>query len=330
MGPQPRCRFRGNSLGETSPGNKGTLMGSESKSSNKLRAPMKKEDPKEDLFYAAGTATFLAPGAPNETRVPLNTAGPGAAGPACTGGDPTSSDPSPSGRADTMPVASPRGDAPRKRASCSATVVPSSCKDSLGQGTAVGKEATYARVGDDKKAAGLGSASAQAVKRGHQVAMIEVPDEEDDFSYQKWVANGSPTISPKRPNPTLPTPPDSPTQAPMKPIHPEVTSPTVATPSMASAKAPETPQGWLKPDSAEWTLHALRLARTDNAAHAHLSMWIHDKRYGELTDELLQELRTEDWETAREHLYELHKPIHYIRGASGDFMIPVTLEPCTG
>ncbi len=49
-----------------------------------------------------------------------------------------------------------------------------------------------------------GSASAQAVKRGHQVAMIEVPDEEDDTTYQWWLAKGSPLVTPTRPVMTLP------------------------------------------------------------------------------------------------------------------------------
>ncbi len=48
---------------------------------------------------------------------------------------------------------------------------------------------------DDQKAERKEAASAQAVKRGHQVSMIEIPDNEDDMSFRKWVAKGSPTIS---------------------------------------------------------------------------------------------------------------------------------------
>ncbi len=58
-------------------------------------------------------------------------------------------------------------------------------------------------------------------------------------------------------------------------------------------------------------------------------MWIHQERLGEMSDELLHELRTEG-ELAREHLHELRKPIRYIRGSTSDLMIPVTLEPRTG
>ncbi len=36
-----------------------------------------------------------------------------------------------------------------------------------------------------KIAAGQEATSAQVVKRGHQVTMIEVPDDEDDTSFQK-------------------------------------------------------------------------------------------------------------------------------------------------
>ncbi len=43
----------------------------------------------------------------------------------------------------------------------------------------------------ERTAAGKEAASAQVVKRGHQVTMIEVPDDEDDTSFQKWVAKAA-------------------------------------------------------------------------------------------------------------------------------------------
>ncbi len=43
-----------------------------------------------------------------------------------------------------------------------------------------------------KTAAGQEAASAQAVKRGHSVTMIEVSDEEDNTTYQWWLTKGSP------------------------------------------------------------------------------------------------------------------------------------------
>ncbi len=83
-----------------------------------------------------------------------------------------------------------QGDTPRKRTSGSPPVT--------------GK--------DNQKAERQEAASTQAVERGHQVAMIEVPDEEDDTAYQQWVAKGSPIVTPIRPVAVLPTPPDSPIQ----------------------------------------------------------------------------------------------------------------------
>ncbi len=60
-----------------------------------------------------------------------------------------------------------------------------------------------------KTATGQEAASAQMVKRGHQVTMIEVPDEDNDVSFQRWLATGSPITSPKPHTTTLPTPPNS-------------------------------------------------------------------------------------------------------------------------
>ncbi len=90
------------------------------------------------------------------------------------------------------------------------------------------------------------AASTQAVNRGHTVTMIEVPDEEDDTAYRQWLKRGSLMVSPKRKSVALPTPPESPTKTtsslPNEGVSltcvskNEVTSPTVAAPSTASAK----------------------------------------------------------------------------------------------
>ncbi len=48
----------------------------------------------------------------------------------------------------------------------------------------------------------------------------------------------------------------------------------------------------MKPLSADWTLRNVQEARSDNATHAQLVLWMHQDRLGELTDELLEELRT--------------------------------------
>ncbi len=152
--------------------------------------------------------------------------------------------------------------------------------------------------------------STQAVKRGHQVTMIEVPNEEDDTAYRRWLDNGSPIASPKQHQIALPTPPESPITTmktlPNKGV--EVTLPTVAMSSVTSAKAQEVSHRWMKPFEVDWTLHTICEAHNDNATCAALCIWMHKDRLGELTDELLNELKG-DKEAAQEHLYELHKPI---------------------
>ncbi len=104
----------------------------------------------------------------------------------------------------------------------------------------------------------------------------------------------------------------------------------VATSSVTGAKVREVPrQGWIKPLSVDWTLRNVQEVCSDNAACTQLVLWMHKDQLGELTDELLEEPRI-GGETAQERLYEICEPIRYIHGVSGDFMIPVMLEPCTG
>ncbi len=135
----------------------------------------------------------------------------------------------------------------------------------------------------------------------------------------------------------LPMPPDSPIQIGQTytdgqtyqdwQTQSKVTSPTVVAPLAANAKVREVPcQGWMKPLSADWTLRNIQEVRSNNATCAQLVLWMHSDRLGELTDELLEELRI-GGTTAVKRLYELREPIRYIRGASGNFSIPVTLEP---
>ncbi len=170
--------------------------------------------------------------------------------------------------------------------------------------------------------------------------MIEVPDEEDDTAYQRWLAKGSPIVTPTQPVMTLPMPPDSPIQIGRTytdsqtyqdwQTQGQVTSPTVVMPITADAKVKEAPrQGWMKLLSVDWTLQNIQEVCSDNAAHVQLVLWMHKDRLGELTDELLEELRI-GGNTAIERLYEICEPIHYIRRASGDFSVPMTIEPCTG
>ncbi len=81
--------------------------------------------------------------------------------------------------------------------------------------------------------------------------MVEVPDSDNDTAYRQWLKKGSLMVSPKRKSAALLTPPESPTKTisplPNEGVGPthvpkdEVTSPTVATPSAASAKVQEAP-----------------------------------------------------------------------------------------
>ncbi len=170
--------------------------------------------------------------------------------------------------------------------------------------------------------------------------MIEVPDHEDDTTYQQWVTKGSPIVTPTRRPVMLPTPPDSLIQIGRTytkgqtyagwQTQDKVTSPTVATSSATSVKVREVPrQGWMKPLLVDWMLRNVQEVCSNNAAHTKLVLWMHKEQLRELTNELLEELRT-GREIAQERLYKIQELIRYICGASGNFMIPVTLEPCTG
>ncbi len=75
------------------------------------------------------------------------------------------------------------------------------------------------------------AASAQAVKRGHQVQIKEIPDDKDDTSFRlNQKTNQIPSV-----------------------VH-EETQLTVAEPLDSSAKTEKVPYKWLKPFEAEWTL----------------------------------------------------------------------------
>ncbi len=185
------------------------------------------------------------------------------------------------------------------------------------------------------------AASAQAVNRGHQVTMIEIPDDDDDTAYRQWLKRESPPISPKRKSAGLPTPPDFPkttSPPPNEGVGPTcvrkgtVTSPTVAVPSGAGAKAKEVPHRWFKPFEVDWTLRAVCEARNDNAARAALSVWIHRDKGAALTDELLAELRL-GGENARERLYELRDPPVVVlahESSIHNFLLDIVLNPVTG
>ncbi len=119
------------------------------------------------------------------------------------------------------------------------------------------------RAADEKKEA----ASAQAVKRGHQVQVEEIPDDEDDTSFQ---------LS-QRTN-----------QKP--PVAHEETQSTVAESLGSGVKTEKVPSNWLKPFEAEWTLRGIKEARTESEARAILKNWIHKTRVEEVVNDMLEGL----------------------------------------
>ncbi|SJL01340.1 uncharacterized protein ARMOST_04660 [Armillaria ostoyae] len=97
-----------------------------------------------------------------------------------------------------------------------------------------------------KIAVGQEAASAQAVNRGHQVSIIEVPDEDDDTAYQIWLAKER--------------------------------APAIARKSNEPSSVPPTkldPSKWFKPFEVDWTLRTVCEAQNDNAACAALFVWTH-------------------------------------------------------
>ncbi|SJL00845.1 uncharacterized protein ARMOST_04159 [Armillaria ostoyae] len=154
-----------------------------------------------------------------------------------------------------------------------------------------------------RPAVGQEAASAQAVNRRHPVTCIEVPDKDDDTAFQIWLARErTPAIAKKG---------DEPSSVP-------------PTRSYSSS--------WLKPFEVDWTLCTVCEAQNDNAARAALYVWMHIDRVPELTSELLSEL-CKGGELARERLYELHEPPHYLhrrQSNSRDFLLNIQLTAITG
>ncbi len=121
---------------------------------------------------------------------------------------------------------------------------------------------------DDQKATGQGAASAQAVERGHQVTLVEVPDDEDVTSF---MMNKKANLTP--------------------PLETVVTSPMVVELLQVDAKAKEVPHEWLKPFGTEWTLRGIKEARTESEAKAILKNWIHKACMEEVIDEMIEGMR---------------------------------------
>ncbi len=105
---------------------------------------------------------------------------------------------------------------------------------------------------------------AQTRQEMPKVHMEEIPDEEDDISFQIQKTKLIP------------------------PVAPEVTQSTVAESSDSGVKTEKVPSEWLKPFSAEWTLQGIIEARTESEAKAILKNWIHKAHVEEVIDEMIE------------------------------------------
>ncbi len=133
------------------------------------------------------------------------------------------------------------------------------------------------------------AASAQVVKRGHQVQIEEIPDDEDDMSF----------LLSRKTN-----------QKP--PVAHEETQSMVAESPDRGVKTEKVPHKWLKPFEAEWMLHEIKEARTESEARAVLKNWIHKMQVEEVVDEMLEGLRKATHINALEQMEELRQPRCYI------------------
>ncbi|SJL08820.1 uncharacterized protein ARMOST_12191 [Armillaria ostoyae] len=190
-----------------------------------------------------------------------------------------------------------------------------------------GAQENTARSPKDTKAIPQEVASAQAIKRGHSVVMIEIPDEEDDTSFirqqNKVAATNADTCgpSPKRKSPLMEKEAE----------HPIGNDTSVSKGREAAKHAPPTvaPQEWLKPFETEWTWRAIKDAKDESSARAILLNWIHKTRVEEVVDNLLEGLRSSEHFRALEWLDELRKPKRYFIRAQNSpqsLLIPVELE----
>ncbi len=139
-----------------------------------------------------------------------------------------------------------------------------------------------------------------------KVHMYEVPDQEDDTSFNmSKKANLIPTIE------TV------------------VTSPTVVEPSRVDTKAEKVPHEWLKPFGVEWTLRSIVQAKTESEVKVILKNWIHKARAEEVVDEMIEGMWKVTQINALKWLEELLQPKRYISALSGkgkDLAIDVQIE----
>ncbi len=109
---------------------------------------------------------------------------------------------------------------------------------------------------------------AQTRQEMPKVCMYEIPNEEDDTSFQM---NKKTKFAP--------------------PVAPEVTQSMVAKSPDSGAKTEKVPHEWLKPFGGEWTLCEIVEAKTELEAKAILKNWIHKTHAEEVVDEMIEGMR---------------------------------------
>ncbi len=117
-----------------------------------------------------------------------------------------------------------------------------------------------------------------------KVCMEEVPDKEDDTSFQMQKTNLTPLVAL------------------------EVTQSMVAKPSGSSVKTEKVPHEWLKPFSTEWTLCGIIEARTESEAKVILKNWIHKTHAEEVVNKMIEGMRKATRINALWWLEELLQP----------------------
>ncbi|SJL14246.1 uncharacterized protein ARMOST_17702 [Armillaria ostoyae] len=190
-----------------------------------------------------------------------------------------------------------------------------------------GAQENTARIPTDTKAIPQEVASAQVIKRGHSVVMIEIPDQDDDTSFilqqNKVTATnaGACRPSPKQKSPLMEKEAE----------HPIGNDTSVSKGQEAVKNTPPmgAPQEWLKPFETEWTWRAIKDAKSESAARTILLNWIHKTRVEEVVDNLLEGLRSSERFRTLDWLDELRKPKQYFihaQNSPASLLLPVVLE----
>ncbi|SJL01029.1 uncharacterized protein ARMOST_04345 [Armillaria ostoyae] len=165
----------------------------------------------------------------------------------------------------------------------------------------------------------------------HLKPRVEVPDEEDDTSFKRWLAavvrDSVQNTDVCGPSPTRKSPPSLEAERPTGngPMCPEETQPTVVRSADRDAKVEKVPivWTWMKPFTAEWTQHAIHEAKDHSQHVAILTDWLHPRRRQEVCDAMIkdivgdEEFHSQKYDTIISWLHNLHQAPRKIRGRQG-------------